>query len=107
MKPHLWGLDLSNKFYPKNLNFYQNGGHFGRHLGFGGVRNKFFEVDLLNIVCYAISLKISMVYLVCTDGETKPPFSVFGPPLIMVKMSFDMGDGCSQIDRGSDRPRVR
>ena len=70
MTLNLWRLDVFNKFYAKNLNFYQNGGHFGRHLGFGGVRNKFFEVDLLNIVCYALSLKINMVYLVCTDGET-------------------------------------
>ena len=29
----LWRLDVLNKFYPKNLKFHQNGGHFGRHLG--------------------------------------------------------------------------
>ena len=82
MRSILLQLDVSIKFYLEKLKFRQNGGHFGRHLGFGGFRNKFFEVDLLNIVCYALSLKMSMVYLVCTDGATKPPFSAFGPPLI-------------------------
>ena len=70
MTPFLLQLDVSIKFYERKLEFYQNGGHFGRHLGFGNFRNNFFEVDLLNIVCYTLSFKISIVYLVCEDGAT-------------------------------------
>ena len=88
MTPGLLQLDVSIKFYERKLEFHQNGGHFGRHLGFGSFRNNFFEVDLLNIDCYTLSLKISIVYLVCEDGATKLPFSDFGPPLIKVLSSF-------------------
>ena len=66
----LWRLNVYIEFYERKFKFHQNGCHFGRHLGFGSFRNKFFEVDLLNIVRYTLSLKISMVYLVCEDGGT-------------------------------------
>ena len=60
-----------SKFYVRKLEFHQNGGHFGRHLGFGSFCNNFFEINLLNIVCYALSLRISLVYIVCKDGNAK------------------------------------
>ena len=82
MRPLLLYLDVPTKYYTKTFKFKQNGGHFGRHLGFEVFRNKFLEVDLLNIVCCALSFKISMVDLVCRDGGAKTLFSAFGPPLI-------------------------
>ena len=84
MTSNLLQSDASIKFYLWNFKFSPNGGHFGRHLGFGGFRNKIFEVDLWNMICYVISLKISMVYLVCTMSGTQRHFWAFGPRLIGV-----------------------
>ena len=70
MRLILFQLDVTIKFYLKIFKFSQNRGHLGRHLGFGTFRNKSLKVDLLNIVSYALSLNINMVYLVCRDGGT-------------------------------------
>ena len=81
MTSSLLKFDVSIAFYLSNIKFSKFGGHLGGHLGFGGFRNKFFEVDLWNIVCYNSNSKISMVYLVCRRGATRPFFLAFGPPL--------------------------
>ena len=70
MTSNLLKSDVSIKFYLSNNKFSKYGGHLGRHLGFGGFRNKFFEVDQWNVVCYNKNLKISMVYLVCRESAT-------------------------------------
>ena len=70
MTSSLLKFDVSIAFYLSNIKFSKFGGHLGGHLGFGGFRNKFFEVDLWNIICYNSNLKISMVYLVCREGAT-------------------------------------
>ena len=70
MTSNLLKFDVSIEFYLSNIKFSKFGGHLGGHLGFGGFRNKFFEVDLWNIICYNSNLKISMVYLVCREGAT-------------------------------------
>ena len=71
MTPILLHLDVSVKFYVRKLEFNQNHGHFGRNLGFRGFWNIFSKVNLLNIGCYTLSLKISLVYIVCKDGNAK------------------------------------